>query len=282
MRKSITITLTRYSEPNWLLFQTLDSLSSQQNVKAVVLMLDQHHDQETEDYCKKISSEYIGIQYIVIPAKSLSFARNEAIKLCQTDILLYIDTDAIADPNWANQLSESLSKNSVGLAGGKILPKWHKSPSFIQKSNVVLDQYSMLNLGDNELEVKKVVGANFGLNIGRLKDIAHFDENLGRREGKLISGEETQLCFDALANNYKILYQGSAVVEHQVLPERIKFSWIARRMYYQGIASAQRGGAPQPSNKGAYTHWDYIALSLLAPFYISGYIHGKKLAKKKK
>lgn len=282
MDKSITITLTRYAEPNWLLFQTLESLSSQQGVNAEVLMLDQKNDQESKAYCEKISNEKINIQYITIPAKSLSFARNEAIRLCETDVLLYIDTDAIAASDWAQQLSKSLFKEGVGISGGKILPKWHKAPSFIQKSNVVLDQYSMLNLGDGEHEVKKVVGANFGLNIARLKDVAHFDENLGRREGKLISGEETQLCLDALANNLKILYQGKAVVEHQVLPERVKFSWIARRMYYQGIASAQRGGAPQPSNKGSYTCWDFIALSALAPFYICGYIHGKRLAKKQK
>ncbi|WP_448250488.1 glycosyltransferase family 2 protein [Thalassotalea agariperforans] len=275
MTLPITITLTRYAEPNWLLAETLESLALQKNITARVLMLDQQNNAETALLCKQLTNENITFDYHTIPAKSLSYARNEAIKLCETDILLYIDTDAIAAPDWAEKLSEALSQENVGIAGGKIIPKWHKTPSFIQKSQVVLDQYSMLDLGEKTIEVSRVVGANFGLNKARLGKLANFDENLGRREGKLYSGEESKLCHDATANGFKILYQGSALVQHQVLPERIKFSWIATRMYYQGMASAKRGGAPNPSNKGKYTVWDYLALVALAPFYIYGYLKAR-------
>lgn len=279
MNSLISITLTRYAEPNWLLFQTLDSLAEQKDVNATVLFLDQKECQETAEYCTKLSNEIIQFNYLNIPAKSLSFARNEAIRLCNTDLLLYIDTDAIADPLWAKHLSGILRQDGVGIGGGKIIPKWHKKPSFIQKSQTVLDQYSMLDLGDSEVDVHRIVGANFGLNVKRLGDIAIFDENLGRRDGKLYSGEETKLCADAIGKGLTIRYIGAAMVEHQVLPERIEFSWIATRMYYQGLSSAKRGGPPAPSNKGKYTIWDYLALSMLAPFYLYGFYKGKQVAK---
>jgi glycosyltransferase involved in cell wall biosynthesis len=243
MDSAISITLTRYAEPNWLLFQTLDSLALQQDIQAIVLMLDQQECKETAEYCSKLTTSKIEFKYVSIPAKSLSFARNEAIRMCTTDLLLYIDTDAIADPYWAKHLSSILIQNNVGIGGGKIIPKWHKPPSFIQKSQTILDQYSMLDLGDSEIDVHRIVGANFGLNINRLG------------------------------------YTGLAVVEHQVLPERIKFRWIATRMYYQGLSSAKRGGPPAPSNKGKYTIWDYLALSMLAPFYLYGFYKGKQAAK---
>jgi hypothetical protein len=279
MDSAISITLTRYAEPNWLLFQTLDSLALQQDIQAIVLMLDQQECKETAEYCSKLTTSKIEFKYVSIPAKSLSFARNEAIRMCTTYLLLYIDTDAIADPYWAKHLSSILIQNNVGIGGGKIIPKWHKPPSFIQKSQTILDQYSMLDLGDSEIDVHRIVGANFGLNINRLGNIAIFDENLGRRDGKLYSGEETKLCADATAMGLIIRYTGSAVVEHQVLPERIKFRWIATRMYYQGLSSAKRGGPPAPSNKGKYTVWDYLALSMLAPFYLYGFYKGKQAAK---
>jgi glycosyltransferase involved in cell wall biosynthesis len=272
---NLTVTLTRYAEPNWLLAETLESLAKQQNIVATVLMLDQQDNSETAELCNQLTNESITFDYHTISAKSLSFARNEAIRLCQTDVLLYIDTDAIAAPYWAEQLGGVLIQSGVGVAGGKIIPKWHKSPSFIQKSQVVLDQYSMLDLGGNNIEVKKVVGASFGLNKKHLGDVAIFDENLGRRDGKLYSGEESKLCSDALKAGFKIMYVGSSVVQHQVLPERVKFSWIATRMFYQGIASSKRGGAPAPSNKGKYTFWDLLALALLAPFYIFGFLKAK-------
>mgnify|MGYP000317676200 CR=1 FL=1 len=272
----LSITLTRYAEPNWLLAETLESLAKQLNIVATVLMLDQQENAEIAALCQTLTNQNITFDYQSIPAKSLSYARNAAIKLCQTDTLLYIDTDAIASPNWAEQLGQALTQSGVGIAGGKIIPKWHKKPGIIQKSQVVLDQYSMLDLGDDNLEVKKVVGASFGLNKKHLGEAAEFDENLGRRDGKLYSGEESKLCADALNQGLKIIYVGQAVVEHQVLPERVKFSWIATRMYYQGIASAKRGGAPSPSNKGKYTFWDLTALSLLAPFYLAGFLKGRR------
>lgn len=275
MKIRLTITLTRYAEPNWLFTQTLDSIAAQQDVQATVLVLDQQNDCDIRALCKRLSGKDIVFLYDPIPAKSLSYARNVAIQKCETDILLYLDTDAIASPDWAKCLGETLSQQSVALAGGKIIPLWHKRPSFLQKSQTVLDQYSMLDLGDNEKEVHRIVGANFGLNKATLGDLALFDENLGRRDGKLYSGEESALCKSALDAGLKVVYSGAAVVEHQVLPERIKFSWIATRMYYQGMSSAQRGGAPAPSNKGNYTVWDLLALMVLAPFYLYGYIKAK-------
>jgi len=274
-----TITLTRYSEPDWLLFETLESLAMQQNIQADILMLDQKSSTETAQKCVSLTNKDINFRYIEIPAKSLSFARNEAIRLTKTNCLLYIDTDAIAAPDWASNLVRVLQQDGVGIAGGKIVPKWHKHPSFIQKSQTILDQYSMLDLGEGETDVHRVVGANFGINMQRLGKAAEFDQNLGRREGKLYSGEESKLCADATALGLKVRYVGAALVQHQVLPERIKFSWIATRMYYQGLSSAKRGGPPSPSNKGKYTFWDFLALGLLAPFYLYGFVKGKRLQK---
>jgi GT2 family glycosyltransferase len=275
MNPDISITLTRYTEPNWLLFQTLDSLAKQQAVKAIVFMLDQRDDEETRNYCASLSSENIRFQYEVIEVRGLSHARNLAIERCKTGILLYIDTDAVAEESWACELSAALQEDRVAVAGGKIVPKWHGKPSFIQKSRTVLDQYSMFDLGDSDRFVHRIVGANFGINLDRLENCAHFDESLGRREGKLFGGEDTKLCADAARAGFAIKYSAGAVVEHQVLPERIRFAWIAKRMYYQGMASAIRGGLPSPSNKGKYTFRDILALSLLAPFYITGYAKGK-------
>lgn len=269
-----TITLTRYSEPNWLLLETLNALSAQVGVSAKVLVLDQKSDKLIEKACNNLSTENLEFVYQVIPAKSLSYARNVALSLCTTDVLLYIDTDALASNSWALELTKSLMKPNVALAGGKIIPLWHKKPSFIQKSNAVLDQYSMLDLGDLEIETHRVVGASFGINKSILKQNATFDEQLGRRHGKLYSGEESDLCKRASIRGFKIIYNGASVVKHQVLPERMAFKWIASRMYYQGMASAQRGGGPRPSNKGMLQSADYKALAALSPFYLIGYVKG--------
>ena len=52
---NITITLTRYKEPNWLVNQTLDSLANQNNIKATILFLDQFENIQIKKYCTKLS-----------------------------------------------------------------------------------------------------------------------------------------------------------------------------------------------------------------------------------
>ena len=127
----------------------------------------------------------------------------------------------------------------------------------------------MLDLGDETRSVNRVVGANFGLNLKNLARLAHFDEALGRREGKLFSGEESELCRRARNSGREVLYNGNAVVKHQVLPERISYYWILRRMYFAGIARATFGGAPNPSRKIGWL--DYVALLVVLPPYMAGY-----------
>ena len=271
----VTITLTRYAEPNWLFLETLTSLSQQANISAHVLVLDQQDNEEVRSFCVNNSSSVIVLDNHVIPAKSLSFARNEAIRMCQTVLLLYIDTDAVADPNWAYELFVAMRQNKAAIAGGKIIPKWHKKPGLLQRSQVVLDQYSMLDLGDDTINVKKVIGANFAINKAKLAKLAYFDEGLGRQNGKLLGGEETKLCTDAREKGLSVIYVGKAAVYHQVMPERVNFKWISKRMYYGGYSRALRGGKPEPSNGGGLAGWDYVALIFLLPFYASGFIRAK-------
>ncbi|GAA0856969.1 glycosyltransferase [Aliiglaciecola litoralis] len=274
----ITTTLTRYGEPDWLFLETLETLAAQDNIKMKVLVLDQKESIEVSKFCLENSSPDIELDYHVIPAKSLSFARNEAIRLCTTDILLYIDTDALAHKDWAAGMTNAMLTEKAAIAGGQIVPKWHRKTNFLHKSKVVLDQYSMLELGEETKIVAKVVGASFGLNIRLLGDLAQFDENLGRKDGKLLGGEETELCALATEAGLKIIYVGNAVVQHQVLPERLTFSWIAKRMYYGGYSRALRGGKPAPNNAvDGFSIYDYLALALLLPFYVIGYVKAKWL-----
>lgn len=273
----LTITLTRYNEPNWLLWETLESLSHQQDVQAEVLFLDQIEDVETQNYVKKLSSEAIHFDYRTIPAKSLSFARNFAIKHAANDRILFIDSDAIADPSWAFEMGRSLSQNNVAVAGGRIKPKWHKPPLAIARAQVVWEQYSLLDLGEHEIPFHKAVGASFGINRSVLGETAYFDENLGRKGGNLMGGEDTELCDRAAERNLAIMYNGRAVVHHQILPERIRYRWILKRIYFAGLGRAAKGGRPSPTHKSRLM--DYLVLPIILPWYAAGYLRGRKLTK---
>lgn len=270
---SITLSLTRYAEPDWLLLQTLNSLASQQNISGEVLFFDQAKQPLLPVTVQNLSTPRLSFRCERIEPQGLSHARNLAIDQARHDIILFIDSDAIASPDWASQLASTLATEQIGVAGGRILPNWGASPPWLVHAPFILDQYSMLDLGTGTFPTTRIVGANFGIRRDRLGDEAYFNEALGRRDGRLFGGEESELCERTRALGLCVLYAGAAVVDHQVLPERLNYRWLFRRFYYAGLGRATLGGLPQPRKKLVWK--DYPALAAILPSYVLGFIRGR-------
>lgn len=266
-----TVSLTRYREPNELLCAALESLARQRGVELEVLVLDQMDDEAIRGMCERLSVGAIRFRYDVIPVRCLSYARNQAIKRCKTPVLLYLDPDAIADEDWAAQLTRTLVETASAVAGGKVIPLWLKRPGVVQRSSLVREQYSLLDLGNAEVPFHKVIGAGCGIHIPHLGKDAFFSEALGRRPGVLLGGEETDLCQRALARGFKVTYNGLATVQHQIPSERVSMGWVVRRMYYAGVSRRVKGGAPSPTHS-TRNAWDYIVAPLVIPAYLVGWV----------
>lgn len=272
---SLTIIFTRYAEPNWLVRDTIDGLARQREVEADIFFLDQTDDVQMREICGAASTQNLRFNYVVIPMKGLSFARNRGIERSTNDIILYIDSDAIADPCWAYRMQETLLREGVGVAGSKIIPKWHKRPLLVARSEMVLGSYSMLDLGDDELASDRLFGAGFGIHRGRLGPEAYFDEKLGRHPGGLLGGEEIDLCARTRAIGLEVVYNGRAIVEHQVRRERISYRWLMRRFYYSGVERALTSGTLKPRRRD-HKFIDYLAYAVTLPATLLGYWHGRR------
>ncbi len=275
MKPNVTITLTRYNEANELIHPCIEGLAQQKNVRATVYFLDQTFDAATKKLCANLSTKNITIHYKKISDKSLSNARNIGIKLAKTDLVLFIDSDAIPEPNWAYELANTYRANpKAAIVGGKSVAKWLCKPKWYHKSNILMDMYSTIDLGATTLETSRIVGVNFSLNKKLLKQEAFFDENLGRRPGSLMSGEESDLCARSEKKGFTTYYTGKATVHHQIQTDRMRLAWVFRRYWYAGKERAMVGGTPQ-----TYTNkrnmYDRLLLPLVAIPYVFGFISNK-------
>lgn len=269
-RRSATITLTRYREPDWLVDEALDSLAGQRDAIGEVVFLDQLWQ---EDYAKAVeerSTAALTFRCVPCEPNGLSYARNRGLELADNDIVLFIDPDAVADVDWAAGLTAALNEPGVAIAGSRILPRWRGTPPILARSKVVLDQYSLLDWGEETIPANRVVGAGFGLNKRRVGRNGYFDTEFGRRDGKLFGGEESELCSRVTASGGQIVYTGEALVHHQILPERLRWSWVYRRLYYAGIDRGRQGGMPDPSKRPGLADW--LLLPLILPPYLAGYL----------
>ena len=270
----ITIALTRYNEPDELLKQCLESIASQKGVQALVIVLDQKTCLETHEFCKIISSVNIVFEYHDISACGCAHARNIAIHLCKTDILLWTDPDIILPSDWAYQFYHALSDENCDIIGGKIIPHWHRPPRWYMKTNIMMDQYSLLDLGDNIKEADRIIGGNMGINIKRLGEQAFFEEKLGRQKGTLLGGVDSEFCERAMQEGFKVCYANQVVAQHHISESRMRLNWIAKKFFYSGLSRGFRGGRPEAINKKREIT-DYIVLIAFAPFYLIGLLKGK-------
>lgn len=274
MKTDCSVVLTRYNEPNDLILPCLENLALQKNISLKVLFLDQKRDDFMKNYLRKLSNKRINFIYKNIPAKSLSYARNVGINLVKENIVLFIDSDAIPNHDWAYNLFKSFEINDVAISGGKSKPLWLKSPSWYHKSNMVSDVYSLIDLGDRDMKTPRIVGVNFGIKKSLLKKEAFFDESLGRRPGSLLGGEESDLCKRAIKRKLSVYYVHSAMVKHQIQKDRMSIMWLIRRFYYGGIGKALTGGMPKTyTNKK--TIEDFFILPIIIIPYLIGYVRGK-------
>jgi GT2 family glycosyltransferase len=272
----ITIAFTRFAEPNWLVRETIDALSRQERVAADVLFLDQQDDAEMRAYHEGKSNGDLDFQYIVIPAVGSSYARNQGLQRSANDIVLFTDPDAVADPLWAYHMQKSFEREKVAVVGSRVVPKWHKRPLFIARSPMVRRIYALLDHGDGEIQSTDLWGVGFAMHRGRLGSNAYWDERIGRSGGNLLSGEDIEICLRARQMGLETVYNGAAVVQHQVLPERISYRWVMRRYYYAGAERALTHDSMQPSTQGRVL-MDYVAYTLMLPAMLLGYWRGRRI-----
>ncbi len=274
LSEPITITLTRYREPDWLVLETLDALTRQEGVSGEVILLDQNWSKEFAEQVVSRTTPTLKFDCVSCEEKGICFARNQGFARANSPIVLQLDPDTIPEPGWAAEIVFALRNHGAAVAGSRILPHWRGNPPVLARSKVVLDQYSVLDWGGETVPVNRIVSAGFGVDRRNCAADFRFDESFGRRNGQLFNGAESDFCKRIQAAGGKVIYVGEAVVRHQILPERMRWSWVLRRLYFAGAGRRQQGGSPSPSRRPGV--WDWILAPILVPPYALGYFRARR------
>ncbi|WP_298302074.1 glycosyltransferase family A protein [uncultured Erythrobacter sp.] len=263
--------MTRYAESDELLARSLSAAAAQQGIVGEILFVDQRVDNPFDE--NLVEQGNIPLRVIFDACGSLSAARNIALQEARFDHILYLDADALPQPDWAQKMSHALDQEEVAIVGGRIMPGWEHTPPFFTRANVVLDQYSMLDLGDKDGEATKIVGASFGVDRAKIPSHIQFDPVLGRRDGRLFGGEESAFFNEVRATGLGARYVGTTYVTHLVARERLRLGWILERMFYAGYGRSSQGGAPAPSRRPNAMDW--VVAPIMLPPYVLGWLWRK-------
>ena len=177
----------------------------------------------------------------------LSGARMTGVEHATGAVIAFLDDDAIAEPDWLEELLRPYADRRVLGAGGHIEPLWcgTRPTWFPAEFNWVIGcTYAGMPVEDGR--IRNVIGANMSVRADVLRRTGGFVSKLGRRDGRAValgaaeSCEETEFCIRATAQHPGgiWIHCPAARVRHAVLPPRTTWRYFVRRCRMEGRAKA--------------------------------------------
>ncbi|MBD1841943.1 glycosyltransferase family 2 protein [Cyanobacteria bacterium FACHB-63] len=223
----------------------IDSLLAQDFTAFEVIVVDNASNDLTREVVEARLTDP-RLRYVYESELGLSVARNTGATLAKSEILTYLDDDAIASPQWLSTIYTAYQENSrLAIAGGKVTLIWTDGitpPRWL--SDGLAGNLGAYDLGDAIVQIDRPGltprGLNYSIRKSFLDQIGGFDPNLGRVGKNLLSNEELHMTHLALQTGWEVAYFPAACVAHHVAPERVRRKWFLDRGWWQGISECYR------------------------------------------
>jgi len=171
----------------------LDSLKKQTNKEFDIIVVD--NGNENLDVLKNYDLFYIKLNKNYGP----SLARNIGVSFSKSEIVAFLDDDAITDKNWVDGIISAFKDVKIQALRGKILPK-SKGKMF----NYLASHY---DLGD------KIIPNYFGIE-GNCAFRRNKYVKLGGFNPKLFGAEGLDISYRAFKKGYNTIYHPKVIIYH--------------------------------------------------------------------
>lgn len=151
-------------------------------------------------------------QYVVEPVPGLSRARNRGLSECDTEIVAFLDDDAVPATGWLGALVAPFADQNIAASTGRVLLPG-SSPNELSSEF----PRKLSNKDQKWFEIATFGGMGIGCNMALRRSACAgwtvFDERLGRGAPFHI-GEETYAFACLLSRGFTVVYLPSAIVFH--------------------------------------------------------------------
>jgi len=136
-------------------------------------------------------------------------ARNAGAAECRTDLVAFLDSDCVAEPDWLESLVPELADPAVAAAGGRVLPA--SEGSWLERYEAVR---SPLDLGPTPAAARPQAPVPYLVTANLVVRRSIF-ETLGGFDPALRCGEDVDLCWRLHSAGHRLAYQPASRVHHR-------------------------------------------------------------------
>jgi glycosyltransferase involved in cell wall biosynthesis len=220
----------------------LDSIARQTMPPSQVIVVADHNPA----LCRRLAAEYPDHQVISNKfEKGLSGARNTGIEHAAGDVIVFLDDDARAQPEWLETLLASYDDESVLGVGGVVRADWSSPgrPAWLPEEFLWVVGCSYRGQPEVKAEVRNPIGANMSFRRSAFDQAGPFDSSVGRTliSSRPLGCEETEFSIRLrrLSPTTRIIYEPQAVVYHHVDQSRATWRYFLDRCRAEGCSKAR-------------------------------------------
>ena len=173
--------------------------------------------------------------------EGLPGARNAGAAAASSEIVAFIDDDAVADRNWLAALVAPYADPHVLGVGGQVVPAWQTGrPNWFPPEFDWVVGCSYHGMPAERTQVRNFSGAIMSVRRRLLIESGGFDVGLSRIRTRLLGCGETEICA-RLQRRYLdgvYLYEPKALVRRHVPCSRSTWSYYRSRCYTEGLSKA--------------------------------------------
>ena len=227
-----------------------------------ILLIDNNSTDGTRTEYERFASDHpnLTLRYYFEPQQGLSHARNRGIREAKGDLLVYVDDDALVNPEYLATYATFFQTHPEAMAaGGPILPQYDGCVEPHWMSHYTRQLVTgKLYLGQHERQFSKGTfpgGGNAAYRKEVFDKIGLFNVELGRKGNSLIGAEEKDLFDKMTSLGIHFYYLPTAILYHLIPPRKLTDDYFARLTL--GIGQSERYRTRQI---GTYKYLKRLAL----------------------
>lgn len=203
----------------------------------VVLVVDGNesvYERVQEDFCERENV----ICHCNEENRGISYSRTRGGELATGEIVAFIDDDAVAEPDWIEELVQVYETTDAIAAGGDVKPDWQtEKPSWFPEEFYWLVGVVEPGFAEDGEEVRNVYGSNISYLRENFLKVGGYDPKMGRKGEKHLQAHEAPVGIRFLEEYGKgMVFVEDAVVYHTLFDYRGEFQWLVSRSFWQGYS----------------------------------------------
>jgi glycosyltransferase involved in cell wall biosynthesis len=228
------VILAAFDEARWAQTRlAIQSVLAQTRHPDELILVTDHND----GLSRLARRDFPGIR--VLPnarSRGASGSRNTGAAASSSDVLAFLDDDAVAAPDWLEKLLDALAEPCVVGVGGRLVPLWpREAPNWFPPEFLWVVGGSYAGLPETKAPVRNVWAGSMALRRSDFQRAGGFREGYGK-VGRRNRPEDTDLCIrvSAISPGRKWLFVPESVAGHRVPPARTSRRFYLSRCWHEG------------------------------------------------